>query len=59
MQISCGVPQGSVLDPVLFLVYINDRCNAAPEVKLKLSADDTSLFIHSCNEQILCQNANK
>ena len=42
-NIEAGVPQGSVLDPLLFLIYINDL----PDNLIsnpKLSADDTSLF---------------
>ena len=38
-----GVPQGSVLDPLLFLVYINDLPDNINS-KMKLFADDSSLF---------------
>ena len=45
-ELSCGVPQGSVLGPILFLIYINDIDNI-PTLKnqLKLFADDTNLFV--------------
>jgi len=46
--ITCGVPQGSALGPVLFLVYVNDIKNAVPGDQVKLFADDTNLFVSGC-----------
>ena len=44
-SIKCGVPQGSVLGPILFLIYMNDITFAATSTKIKLFADDTNMFV--------------
>ena len=44
LNVQAGVPQGSVLGPTLFLIYINDLSNSI-ESTIKLFADDTSMYL--------------
>ena len=48
-SIRCGVPQGSILGPLLFLLYVNDIVNISSRLFSVLFADDTNMFISGRN----------
>jgi hypothetical protein len=49
-KVTSGIPQGSVLGPILFTIYINDLPDAL-ENMIKLFADDTKVFATVNNEE--------
>ena len=57
-EINCGVPQGSILGPLLFLLYINDLATVSEACFSILFADDSNTFISGKDVQAMSEKLN-
>ncbi len=53
--IRCGVPQGSILGPLLFICYINDLQQHCLATKLYMYADDSALVSSNCDPEVVSE----
>ena len=58
LNVTCGVPQGSILGPLLFIIYVNDICNVSDLLYKILYADDTCVVAHGHNLDDLIDTLN-
>ena len=59
LSVTCAVPEGIILGPLLSLPYVNDLINISNIADSIMFADDTNLFFSNCNIPVLFATAKR
>ena len=58
LRIECGVPQGSILGPILFILHINDLPRVSTKLKFLLYADDANILYENTDANAIIKTIN-
>ena len=58
LRIECGVRQGSIIGPILFILYINDLPRVSTTLKFLLYADDTNILYENTDTKVIIKTIN-